>query len=126
MSTYPNTTKSPDIRLNSRGRLVAALGVAAVTTIAAFPSVGKGIAHEVAGILSSGPSAGELSQLPTRSVAIPGGSGADYAIAQVDPQAFNNGHVLSELEDIVGRQTPNGVPQPNETVKVPVLPVSGS
>ncbi len=125
MSTYPNRASQPDIRLNARGRLVAAVGVAAVTAIAAFPSVGKNIGQEVARIFSSGPSAADLRKLPTRAVAIPGGEGPDYAIGEVDPQAFDNGEVLSELEAMVRDQSPGGVPQPNEVVKLPILSKSG-
>jgi hypothetical protein len=125
MATYPNQTTQPDIRLNSRGRLVTGLGVAAVTLIAAFPSVGENIAEKVAGIFSSGPSVAELDKLPTRGVVIPSGDGPDYAIAKVDPQAFNNGQVLSDLESIVRGQAPGGVPQPNEFVEVPILPKAG-
>jgi len=124
MSHQPNIhnqprSHRPELRITSRGKL-AALGLTAVTAVGAY-HVGKGVEHGLSQFMGDGPTTQQLERMPTRSVAIPAGAGADYAINKVDPQIYANGQVRTELENIIDAQTPGGVLQPDEVVAVPVI-----
>ena len=105
-------------------RKVAALGAIAAFGIFGAPKVAQEIAPSATGHTFT---QDELAGMPQKTYTFKPDQGIDDAIVKVDGSKgiFSDGPDLAAVENYVAAQAPGGVPQPNETVQVPVIPETG-
>jgi hypothetical protein len=97
---------------------IAAIGASAVALF--------GVATLAKNIGNGGPTVAKLESLQKKPFTFSGGQGIDNAIEHVDPKTLaSDPQTTAKLEEIIGKELPAGVPQPNETVQVPIVPGAG-